>query len=200
MAEWLNALLMTFVPLFIVIDALGTLPVVLSLGEGLARAERLRMIHIATFTAALVGLAFLFFGQFILKLMGISVGSFAVGGGLILLILSAKYIITGRMVDAAREEMVAVVPIGTPLLAGPATITTLLLLSGQYSIYTVLAAFILNILCAWIIMLLGDRIAGFLGKGGLRAVSNVFNLLIAAIAVTMIFRGLDMVGIVHLDL
>jgi multiple antibiotic resistance protein len=200
MPEWLNSFLLTFVPLFIVIDALGTLPVVITLSEGLNKHEKLKMIHLSTATAAVVGLAFLFFGQFILKLMGISVGSFAVAGGLILLILSSKYIITGKMVDAVKEEMIAVVPIGTPLLAGPATITTLLLLSGQFPLYVVLISFIVNIIVAWIVLLLGNRIAGFLGRGGLKAVSSVFNLLIAAIAVTMIFRGLEMVGIVNLNI
>ncbi len=200
MPEWLNSLLMTFVPLFIVIDVLGNLPVVITLSEGLSKPERLKMIHLSAVTAAVVGLVFLFFGQFVLNLMGISVGAFAVAGGLILLILSGKYIITGKMVDAVKEEMVAIVPIGTPLLSGPATIATLLLLSGQYEIYIVLIAFTINILVAWGLLLLGNKIAGFMGKGGLRAVSNVFNLLIAAIAVTMIFKGLNMIGVIEITL
>ena len=200
MPEWLNQLLLTFVPLFIVIDALGNLPIILSLSEDMMKQERRKMIHIAAGTAAGVGLAFLFFGQFILNLMGISVGAFAIGGGLILLILSSKYILTGRMVNAVKEEMVAVVPIGTPLLVGPATITTLLLLAGQYPIYIVLISFVLNILVAWILLLLGNRIAGFMGIGGLRAVSNIFNLLLAAIAVTMILHGLQMVGLINLNI
>ncbi len=200
MPEWLNHLLLTFVPLFIVIDALGNLPIIISLSEDMTKFERWKMIHIAAGTAAGVGLAFLFFGQFILNIMGISVGAFAVGGGLILLILSSKYILTGRMVNAVKEEMVAVVPIGTPLLVGPATITTLLLLAGQYPIYIVLISFVLNILVAWIILMLGNRIAGFMGIGGLRAVSNIFNLLLAAIAVTMILRGLQMVGLINLNI
>ncbi|MFC1946895.1 MarC family protein [Chloroflexota bacterium] len=200
MPEWLNHLLLTFVPLFIVIDALGNLPIVISLSEDMTKFERRKMIHIAAGTAGGVGLAFLFFGQFILSIMGISVGAFAVAGGLILLILSSKYILTGRMVNAIKEEMVAVVPIGTPLLVGPATITTLLLLAGQYPVYIVLISFVLNILVAWIVLMLGNRIAGFMGVGGLRAVSNIFNLLLAAIAVTMIFRGLEMVGLINLNI
>ena len=200
MPEWLNQFLLTFVPLFIVIDALGNLPIILSLSEDMMKQERRKMIHIAAGTAAGVGLAFRYPHQFILNLMGISVGAFAIGGGLILLILSSKYILTGRMVNAVKEEMVAVVPIGTPLLVGPATITTLLLLAGQYPIYIVLISFVLNILVAWILLLLGNRIAGFMGIGGLRAVSNIFNLLLAAIAVTMILRGLQMVGLIDLNI
>jgi multiple antibiotic resistance protein len=197
--EWLNHLLLTFVPLFIVIDALGNLPFIISLSEDMTKLRRRRMIHIAAVTAAGVGLAFLFFGQFILNIMGISVGAFAISGGLILLILSSKYILTGRIVSAVKEEMIAVVPIGTPLLVGPAAITTLLLLAGQYPIHIVLISFVLNILVAWIILMLGNRIAGFMGIGGLRAISNIFNLLLAAIAVTMILRGLQMEGLINLN-
>jgi multiple antibiotic resistance protein len=107
---------------------------------------------------------------------------------------------TGKMVDAIKEEMVAVVPIGTPLTAGPATITTLLLLASRFPLYLVSLSFILNILIAWGIFLLGNKIISFLGKGGLRAVSSVFNLLLAAIAVSMIIRGLILLGILHISI
>ncbi len=83
MPSWLESFVLTFVPLFIVIDALGNVPIVMSLSEGMSSHERRKMINDATITAALVGLAFLFFGQLILKVMGISVGSFAIAGGLI---------------------------------------------------------------------------------------------------------------------
>ena len=192
---WQNFIL-TFVPLFIVIDALGTLPVVISLSEGMTLKERHKMIHLSTITAVIVGLGFLFFGQFILQIMGISVGSFAIAGGLVLLVLSIKYIITGRMVDVVKEEMVAVVPIGTPLTVGPATITTLLLLATQHPLYIVLISFALNILIAWGIFLLGSRFSHFLGQGGLSAISKVFSLLLAAIAVNMIINGLEMLELV----
>lgn len=199
MPSWLESLLLTFVPLFIAIDALGNLPFIISLSGGMFKHERRKMIHIAAVTATIVGLAFLFFGKFILNVMGISVGSFAIAGGLILLVLSIKYILTGKLVEAVREEMIAVVPIGTPLLSGPATITTLLLLVGQFPLYIVLISFLLNLLIAWVLLLLGNQIINFMGQGGLRAVSNVFNLLLAAIAITMVIRGLELLGIISLS-
>jgi multiple antibiotic resistance protein len=195
MPDWVESLVLTFIPLFIVIDALGNLPFVISLSEDMSRHERQKMIHIAVVTAAILGLAFLFFGQFVLNVMGISVGSFAIAGGLILLALSMKYMTTGRMVEMIKEEMVAVVPIGTPLTVGPVTITTLLLLATQFPIYMVLISFLLNIAITWLIFLGSDQIARFMGKGGLRAVSRVFSLLLAAIAVSMIIKGLGLLGI-----
>ena len=163
MAEFWHNFVLTFVPLFIVIDALGTLPVLIALGEEMTLKERHKMINVATITAIVVGLAFLFLGQFILTVMGISVGAFAIAGGLILLVLSIKLIITGRMVDVDKEEIVAIVPIGTPLTAGPATIATLLLLAMQFPLYVVLISFALNMLIAWIIFLSGNKLSHFLG-------------------------------------
>jgi multiple antibiotic resistance protein len=191
----LQYFILTFVPLFIVIDALGILPFVISMSEDMSKRERYKMIHVATITAAVVGLIFLFFGQFILRVMSISVGSFAIAGGLILLVLSIKHMTTGRMIELIKEEMVAVVPIGTPLTVGPATITTLLLLATQFPIYMVLVSFALNMLIAWALFMVGGQVARFLGQGGLKAVSKVFSLLLAAIAVTMIIRGLEMLNI-----
>jgi multiple antibiotic resistance protein len=190
-----SAFVLTFVPLFVVLDAPGNLPMVVALTDGLTGKEKVKVINVATITAALVGLAFLFFGLFLLKAMGISVGAFAVAGGIILMVLSVKYMTTGHMVDASREEMIAVVPIGTPLLTGPATITTLIFLNTQFPTYIVLFSFALNMLIAWIIFVAGDRIIRFLGQGGIKAVSKVFSLLLAAIAVDLVIRGLNLLHI-----
>lgn len=197
-SAWFDAFIPAFVPLFIAIDALALPPVILSLSEGLTVQQRRHMVHLAILTALLVGLVFLFFGKLILTLMGISVGSFAIAGGLILLIQSIRNMTIGRMIEAVKEEMVAIVPIGTPLLAGPATITTLLLLADQQSIKVVVIAFLANVLLAWTICLLSNRLLKIMGQGGLRAVSRVFSLLLASIAVNMILRGMDMVGIITL--
>ena len=191
----LQYFILTFVPLFIVIDALGVVPFIISVSEGMSKQERRKMIHVATITALIVGLVFLFFGQLILRVMGISVGSFAIAGGLILLVLSINYMTTGRMVEAIKEEMVAVVPIGTPLTVGPATIATLLLLATQFPLYMVLVSFALNMLIAWVLFMMGGQITRFLGRGGLKAISRVFSLLLAAIAVSMIIHGLQLLNI-----
>ncbi len=196
MRQWLVSFLQTFVPLFMVIDAIGNLPFVIGLSEGLSRAESRKFVLVAVTTAGLVGLAFLFLGKIVLSLMGISGGSFAIAGGLILVILSVKHMTTGRMVDIVKEEMMAVVPIGTPLTVGPATITTLLLLADQYSIYLVLFSFLLNIFITWVVFSMGSKISAFLGHGGLKAVSQVTSLLLAAIGISMIIRGLSLVGVI----
>ena len=197
MAEFFNNLVLTFVPLLIVIDALGNLPFVISISEGMSKQELRRTIRIAVLTATIVGLVFLFFGQFILNILDIKVGSFAIAGGIVLLVLSIKYVSTGRMVEGTREEMVAVVPIGTPLVVGPATITTLLLLATQFKLYIVLLAFVLNMLLTWVVFMFSAYIERFMGEGGLKASSKVFSLLLAAIAVSMIIRGVNLLGLIN---
>ncbi len=199
MPDLLNTFILTFIPLFIVIDSVGSLPFIITLSQGMTDSERRRMIHLAVATAVVVGLIFLFFGQLILNVMNISMGSFAIAGGIILLVLSIKYMTTGRMVEAVKEEMIAVVPIGTPLLAGPATITTLLLLASQFKdqLYMVLVSFSLNMFLAWVIFLASERITRFMGQGGIKALSRVFSLLLAAIAVNMVIRGLELIGVLR---
>lgn len=198
MADFFRSLVLTFVPLFIVIDALGNLPFVISISEGMTKPQRRKTIHLALLTATIVGLVFLFFGQLILNVLDISVGAFAIAGGTVLLVLSVKYVSTGHMVEASRDEMVAVVPIGTPLVVGPATITTLLLLATQFPLYIVLLSFALNMLLTWGVFMLSDYIVHFMGEGGLKAVSRVFALLLAAIAVSMIIRGVDLLGLIKI--
>jgi multiple antibiotic resistance protein len=189
----------TFVPLFIVIDALGTLPYVISMSEDMVKPQRRHLVHLAIVTAVVVGLVFLFLGRFILDLLGISVGAFAIAGGIILLVFAIQYMTTGHMVKVIKEEMVAVVPIGTPLTVGPATITTLLLLATQFPLYMVLISFALNMLITWVIFLGGGWVSRFLGQGGLRAISRVFSLLLAAIAVSMVIHGLELLGIISVS-
>ena len=194
MAVFWDSLVLSFVPLFVAIDALGTLPAVIRLSEGMGRRERARLVNLAIFTAAAVGLVFLFLGRPILRLLAISVGHFAVAGGLLLLAFSVRDLVIGKMVDEpSKEEMVAVVPIGTPLTVGPATLTTLFLLSDQHSLPIVLLAFAVNMAAAWLIFLQASAISSFLGRGGLRAVSKVASLLLAAIGVRMVFRGIELV-------
>lgn len=197
MPEWFHSLVLTFIPLFIVIDSLGGLLFLVKAGGELPKSEHRKIANTSVITAAIVGLAFLFFGKLILTAMNIKEGSFIIAGGIILLVLSINALITGQSVEFEREALIAIVPLGTPLLAGPATITALLILSTQYPLYIVLISFLLNLLIAWGIFLGKNKIISFTGQGGLKAVSNVFNLLLAAIAVSLVLRGLTLLGVIQ---
>lgn len=182
----------TFVPLFVAMDAVGNLPIFLALTQEIEPRHRRHAVHLATLTALGVGLGFVAIGKAIFLLLGIEVADFLVAGGIILLILAIRYLITGKVIetkDSSASEMVGVVPLGTPLVVGPAVLTTLLLLIDQYLIAIVVLSFILNLAIQWLLFRQADRIVDFLGHTGVNAMSKIIMLILAAIAVKMIRQG-----------
>jgi multiple antibiotic resistance protein len=113
----------------------------------------------------------------------------------VLLVVSLRELLSSTVGETppAPNELMAVVPIGTPLLVGPATISLLILLSGLFSVWLVIVAFLLNMLVAWVTFTQAQRITRFLGEGGLQAFSKVAYLLLAAIAVQLIRRGVTQI-------
>jgi multiple antibiotic resistance protein len=192
MSQFFQSFVLTFMPLFIAMDPIGVLPLVLSVSEEMTPTERSRTVNIALITASVLGLVFLGVGKGVLWLLDISVAHFAIAGGIILLALSIKDLVMGRLMETpSKNEMVAVVPIGTPLVVGPAALTTLLLLTDEYHFGFVIGSLILNLLLTWLIFLQANRIVKLLGQGGLKATSKVASLLLAAIGVKMIFKGIE---------
>jgi multiple antibiotic resistance protein len=192
MAEIIRELALTFVPIFFAMDPVGNLPIFLALTQETEPKHRRRAVHLATLTALGVGLGFVAIGKAIFSLLGIEVADFSMAGGIILLILAVRYLITGKIVetqDISDSETVSVVPLGTPLVVGPAVLASLLLLIGKYRIPIVLSSFILNLAIQWFLFRQADRIVNFLGRTGANAVSKIVMLLLAAIAVKMIREG-----------
>lgn len=190
--QTLSDFALVFVPLFVAMDPPGNLAFLVSLLSGVHPTRHGHIVRIALLTGIMVGLAFLALGRAVFNLIGITDSDFVVAGGLILLVVSLRELTGSHTTEVTRElnELLAVVPIGTPLLVGPATISLLILLAGLYSIWMVLAAFLLNILIAWLFFSQAQRIVRFLGKGGIEAFAKVMYLLLAAIAVQLIRRGI----------
>jgi len=173
-------------------DALGNLPIFLALTQRVQPKQRRRTIHLAILTALGVGLGFIGVGRAIFALLGIEVADFLVAGGVILLILSIREIIAGKIVevdDSSTSEMIGIVPLGTPLIVGPAVLASLLLLTGRYHILIVVFSFMANLAIQWVVLRQADRIVAVLGHAGVGAISKIVMLLLAAIAVKMIREG-----------
>ena len=188
----LRELGLTFVPLFVAMDSVGNLPIFLSLTRDREVLEHSRAVRLAISTALGLGLGFAFIGRAIFLLLGIEVADFLVGGGIILLVLSIKDLVTGKMIETPgllAAEMVGVVPLGTPLIVGPAVLTTLLVLIKQYFVLIVVLSFVLNLAIQWLLLRQAKRIVAFLGNTGVTAISKIVMLLLAAIAVKMIRQG-----------
>jgi multiple antibiotic resistance protein len=183
---------LTFVPLFVAMDAIGALPILLPLTQDMKPGERRGVIRLAMFTALGLGLGFVAIGKGIFLFLGVEVADFLIAGGLILFVLAAKDLVTGKMVEAEASvgaELVGAVPLGTPLVVGPAVLTTLLILVDLYSIVIVIVSFITNLAIGWLLFAQANRIVAFLGQGGVRAASKIVSLFLAAIAIKMIRQG-----------
>ncbi len=187
--ETIKTFLLTFIPLFVAIDAPGILPLYISLVEGVPDAQRKQIARQSVITAFLVAISFLFLGNFIFSLLGIKLEDFMIAGGILLLILSISDILTVKK-ELSISETLGVVPIGTPLLAGPATLTTLIILSGSYGYPVVIFSLSLNLLIALIMLEKADFVIKVMGIHGIKAFAKVMALLLSAIAVSLIKKGL----------
>ncbi len=181
-----------FVLLFIAIDAVGVLPFFLALTQSVPVLERPRLLRHAILTALGIGLVFIIVGKGIFFFLGVTVADFLVAGGLILLVLSTADLLLGqRREEGLRwEGPIGVVPIGTPLIAGPAVLTSFLLLIDLHRPLLVVLAFVLNLAFTWVIFWQASRLASLLGTGALKGIAKVMSLLLAAIAVRMIRQGI----------
>ncbi len=187
---------LSFIPIFVAMDAIGTLPFLLALTKDATPQKRSKAVRYAMLTALGLGLGFLAIGKGVFLAMGIETADFLIAGGLILLVLCLRELATGKMVEIEPRlgaEMVGVVPIGTPLVVGPAVLTTILILTEQHYTGAVVLAFMINLGITFIIFSQANRVAGFLGEGGLRAVAKIAALLLAAIAVKMMHAGITQI-------
>ncbi|MFC1927144.1 MarC family protein [Chloroflexota bacterium] len=193
MGDIVRELALTFVPLFVAMDAVGNLPLFLVFTQEGTATHRKKTANLATLTALGVGLLFVAVGKAIFSLLGIEVTDFLMAGGIILLVLAIRYLISGKTLeigDVSVSETIGVVPLGTPLVVGPAVLAALLLLMGQHHIAIVLCSFVLNLVIQWALFRQATRIVAFLGQTGVSAISKVIMLLLAAIAVKMIREGI----------
>ena len=180
-----------FVPLFVAVNAFGVLPLFINLTEGIESQKIRRVVFQSMITALIVALAFIALGTIILNLLGITVADFMIAGGTLLLIISIREIIsTDKSPYPIDLDSMGAVPIGVPLITGPAVLTTSMLLINEHTLVITSLAIIINILIAGGIFLSAPLINSVLGKTGSKTISKITSLLLAAIAVMIIRRGI----------
>lgn len=188
----MKSFILAFIPIFVAVDALGTLPIFISLTEDLEERKKREIIYQSVLTAALVGISFIFIGKGIFALLGITVADFMVAGGILLLGMALMDLLTPEKTRKNIEpQTLGVVPLGTPLMVGPAVLTTILMLVDVYGLLPTLLALLINILLAGLIFLTAEYILRMLGRTGIKAISRVTSILLAAIAVMLIRKGLS---------
>jgi len=179
-----------FIPLFVAVDAIGNLPLYISMTEDVA-AERRRIVIVeSVITASIVAVAFVWFGPVLLRFLGISVPDFMIAGGLLLLAIALAELLTGEKRQRhADPDSLGAVPIGIPLITGPAVLTTCILLRDLHGRGITTLAVVLNIILAGLAFLSAEPITQAIGRTGTKTVSKLASLLLAAIAVMLIRRG-----------
>ena len=189
MSVWLEKFFQAFIPLFVAIDPIGLAAIFLGLGQGVPPERRQLIARQATLTGGGVALIFLFLGASIFKALGITGGDFRIAGGLILFILAARDLVQSAAEPEKLSADFGVVPLGMPLIAGPALITTLILSAETYGVIIALAALLANLVLVVLAFTYSEKLGRLIGATGLRAISKIISMLLAAIAVNMIRQG-----------
>lgn len=172
------------------VNAIGVLPMFMSFTEGLDRPKINRIIMQSVVTATIVAVIFLAVGKIILDLLGITVSDFMIAGGTLLFIISLNDLLSmAKNWSQIDPESLGAVPLGVPLIVGPAVLTTILILVSEYGPLATVAALIVNIIIAGLTFWLYAPIIRLLGKSGAKTVSKLADLLLAAIAVMMVRKG-----------
>jgi multiple antibiotic resistance protein len=186
--------LLCFVPLFVAFDAPGILPIFASITGNADEKCVQRVIRMSLLTAFSVAVPFIFIGEWLLRLIGISVADFMIAGGIVLLLLSLRDLVsTEKRMFSSDLESLGPVPLGVPLIVGPAVLTTIMLMAGQYGFLMTTIATVINVAIVGAAFLLSRRIMGFVGNSASQIMSKIANLLLASIAVMLVRKGIILI-------
>jgi multiple antibiotic resistance protein len=189
MDDILKSFLISLIPIMVALDAPGTLPLYVGMTEGMKKHERKKIVRQSIITAFLVTLGFVLLGRAIFNALGILVEDFTIAGGIVLLIIAINDVLRAGEKMMPRSAEFGVVPLGTPLIAGPAMLTTALVLVGTQGYIPVILSLIVNLMIAWLIFAQSERIIRIIGISGSRAFAKVVALILAAFAVKLIRSG-----------
>ena len=188
--------------LIVILDPLLSVSMFINLTQDLEKIEMRRQAFVATGVAGALMLVFLIFNDLLFDLLGIELESFKVAGGIILFILGLQIVLgldiggssAGPKSLASPERIgkksMAGVIIGTPIMCGPGTITTVMILGAQDGILLTVIAILLALFCIWLILVFSVQIKKVLGETVIVVLSKIIGLLLTAIAVHTIWTGI----------
>jgi len=184
--------ILSFIPIFVAVDAIGNIPLFISLVGGLSKKQRHKIIVDSITTATVVAILFMFIGKAVLRFIGITISDFQIAGGALLFVIAVRLLLPGAqksVLSDGHDKDVGVFPLGTPLITGPAVLTTTLMMLDSFGIIPTFVSLLVNMLFVWITLAKADLIIKLMGSSGTRAFSKIMYILLAAIAVMMIRRG-----------
>ena len=166
MEELGRQIVITFIPIFVAMDALGILPIFVGMTRKRRENERRRIVALSMLTAFFLTALFTIMGKSIFRFLGITVFDFMVAGGVILFILAILDVMGARHAHDDESGTMGVVPLGTPMIAGPALITTCVLMANEYGIMATLISLSLNIIIAGLLFLQSQVLVRMIGDAG----------------------------------
>jgi len=184
--------ILTFIAIFVAVDAVGNIPIFISLMEETTRKQKEKAIRDSVSTATVVAILFMFIGKLILRFIGITIPDFQIAGGTLLFFISVRLLLptsSKAFIIETHDRDLGVFPLGTPLITGPAVLTTTLMMVDSYGMFPTFVSLLLNMVIVWITLVKSDLFIRLMGKGGLRALSKIMYILLAAIGVMMVRRG-----------
>ncbi len=182
--------LLCFIPLFVALDPVGVMPLFLGLTHDMPRRDRQKVLNQSVVTAVIVSLLFLFAGNWIFKILGITLADFQVAGGILLMVLAIVDLVNPTKPERQPNTNIGVVPIGVPLIMGPAALTTLLVLGKLYPFHWLILALLVNMILITAALYYSSLTEKLVGINGMQAVSKIISLFLAAIGVMFIRVGL----------
>ena len=179
-----------FFALFVVMDPLGNIPIFSVLTAKLTSKERKLHSAEAVAVAALILFLFMFFGALILQFFGVSMNSFKFAGGIVLMIIGLKLVMGLRLIEKRAEQYnIAIVPLATPLITGPGSIVTIMMLSQHVAPGIVFLAAVANLLLTWVVLRNANLMLKVIGRQGSDAFSRIMGLILVAIASGFLKQG-----------
>ncbi len=176
--------------LFVVFDSIGNAPLFLALTKDFEPAKRRRIMNQSIAVACLLLVFFTIAGEHLLIVLGVTLDDFRIAGGILLLILAIEGLLGREEAHFIRSEQIAIVPLATPLLAGPGSICTVLYLASAYGYLPTLISIFVNAMIAWLIFRYVEFLVKVLGHNFIVALSRIMAFILAVLSISMIRRGL----------
>ncbi|QAT16957.1 hypothetical protein BU251_04040 [Candidatus Velamenicoccus archaeovorus] len=185
--------LVTFVPIFLAVDIIGTVPIYLGMTENLSNKQKKRLLAESILTATLLAVIFGLLGKLILRGLGITIDDFRIAGGILLFIISVYLLLPGKSREFTSQSLyedIGICPLATPLITGPAVLVTTMMLLDAFGALITMTSLILNMLLAWLVLRFSDVLITILGKSGIKAISKISYIFLAAIGVMIVRLGI----------
>lgn len=191
-----------FIALLVLVNPIGAIPIFIGLTPDASAQERKRIAKTASIAVAVIILTFVALGDSLIRLLGISMGSFQVGGGILVMMISLSMMNAAPSAtkttrqeteEAGGRANIAVVPLALPLLTGPGTISTVIIYSGHahgwWAYLSLVICALLIALACYVAMIAATPVSRMLGQTGINIVNRVMGMLLAALSVEIIADG-----------